>query len=81
MPCIAHLVNQAVQDGPKALDTPQTLTSNEEIDVGQNVAQELIFYCYGQVLIGGPFNTLWALGESLGPVTFFRKSPWDHKYL
>ena len=51
------------------------------IDVAQNVAQEPIFYYYGQVLIGGPFKGFWALGESLGPDTSVRQSPRDHKYL
>ena len=71
---------------------PYKLTENEENsrtssfeegapDVGQNVAQEPIFYYSGQVLIGGPFKALWALGESLGPDTFFRQSPRDHKHL
>ena len=57
--------------------------SFEEVapDVGQNVAQEPIFYYSGQVLIGGPFKALWALGESIGPDTFFRQSPRDHKHL
>ena len=50
-------------------------------DVGQTVAREPIFYYYGQVLIGGPFKAFWALGESLGPNTFVRKSPRDQKYL
>ena len=50
-------------------------------DVGQTVAQEPIFYYYGQVLIGCPFKAFWALGESLGPDTSIRKSPWDQKYL
>ena len=50
-------------------------------DVGQNVTNEPIFYYYGQVLIGGPFNAYWAKGASLGPDTFVRKSPSDHKYL
>ena len=50
-------------------------------DVGHNVAQEPISFYYGQVLIGGPFKAYWALGESLGPDTFVRKSPRDHQYL
>ena len=41
-------------------------------DVGISVAQEPIFFYYGQVLIGGPFEAYWALGESLGPDTFVR---------
>ena len=49
-------------------------------DVGQTVAQEPIFYYYGHVLIGGPLKAFWALGESLEPNTFVRKSPRDHKY-
>ena len=50
-------------------------------DVAQNIAQELIFYCYGQILIGGPLKAFWALGESRGPDTSVKKSPWDQKYL
>ena len=50
-------------------------------DVGHNVAHEPISFYYGQVLIGGPFKAYWALGESLGPDTFIRKSPRDHQYL
>ena len=50
-------------------------------DAAQNVAQEPIFYYYGQVLIGGPFKGFWALRESLGPDTFVKQSPRDHKYL
>ena len=52
-----------------------------DVDVAQNIAQELIFYCYGEILIGGPLKAFWALGESRGPDTSVRKSPWDQKYL
>ena len=50
-------------------------------DVGHNVAQEPISFHYGQVLIEGPFEAYWALGESLGLDTFVKKSPRDHQYL
>ena len=50
-------------------------------DVGQNVAQEPILYYSVLIYIGGPLNAYWAKGASLGPDTFVRKSPWDHKYL
>ena len=50
-------------------------------DVGQNVSQEPTLYYYGLIYIGGTLNAYWAKGASLGPDTFVRKSPWDHKYL
>ena len=50
-------------------------------DVGHNVAQEHISFYYEQVLIGGLFKAYWALGDSLGPDTFVRKSPREHQYL
>ena len=50
-------------------------------DVGHTVAQEIIFYYYGPVLIRGPLNAYLAKGASLGSDTFVRKSPWDQKYL
>ena len=50
-------------------------------DVGHTIAQEPSFYYYGPVLIEGPLTGYWALGESLGPDTFVRKSPRDHNYL
>ena len=52
-----------------------------EFHVGHTVAQEIIFYYYGPVLIRGPLNAYWAKGASLGSDTFVRKSPCDQKYL
>ena len=52
-----------------------------EIDVAQIPAQEPFFYNSGQVHTKGPLNAYWALGESLGPDTFVRKSHMDYQYL
>ena len=49
-------------------------------DVGQSVAQEPTLYYSGPIYIGDPLNAYWAKGASLGPESFVRKSPWDHKY-
>ena len=59
----------------------EEILRDELSDVGHTIAQEPSFYYYGPVLIEGPLTAYWALGESLGPDTFVRKSPRDHNYL
>ena len=88
--CKGRLSNPPYREISKMIDYLQqnplknsrTSSFKEEApDVAQNIAQELSFYCYGQILIGGPLKAFWALGESRGPNTSVRKSPWDQKYL
>ena len=57
------------------------LYGDKRSHVAQNLAQEPIFYYYGQIYIGGSFKAFWAMGESLGSDTFIQKSPREYKYL
>ena len=88
--CKGRLCNPPYREISKMIDYLQqnplknsrTSSFEEEApDVAQNIAQELIFYSYEQILIGGPLEDFWALGESRAPDTSVNKSPWDQKYL
>ena len=88
--CKGRLCNPPYREISKMIDYLQqnplknsrTSSFEEEApDVAQNIAQEHIFHCCAKILIGGLLKAFWALGESRGPDTSVRKSPWDQKYL